>query len=324
MKATLVSVAYPNTRPSASIISLAGEFEEAGMRWTPGGNSEDVEDRRDEGGDGGGGGGGGFGFGGIHLGIGGTIIVLLLSLVFKRDFFALLGGGQSVVPNQTQGQVGPERDTQRDAAEQSTVQFVSFVLDDVQKTWAGILQQRGVIYRHAKLVLYRDLASSGCGRAESATGPFYCPEDEKVYIDLGFYDELKQRFGAPGQFAQAYVLAHELGHHVQNLLGIDRKVRVLQEQNSGAANALSVRMELQADCFAGIWAKSTDQRHLLEAGDVESALGAAAAVGDDRLQRMATGHVSPDSFTHGSSAQRTEWFQKGMKGTIEACNTFQQ
>jgi len=294
------------------------------MRWTPGGNSEDVEDRRDEGGDGGGGGGGGFGFGGIHLGIGGTIIVLLLSLVFKRDFFALLGGGQSVVPNQTQGQVGPERDTQRDAAEQSTVQFVSFVLDDVQKTWAGILQQRGVIYRHAKLVLYRDLASSGCGRAESATGPFYCPEDEKVYIDLGFYDELKQRFGAPGQFAQAYVLAHELGHHVQNLLGIDRKVRVLQEQNSGAANALSVRMELQADCFAGIWAKSTDQRHLLEAGDVESALGAAAAVGDDRLQRMATGHVSPDSFTHGSSAQRTEWFQKGMKGTIEACNTFQQ
>jgi len=292
------------------------------MRWTPGGNSEDVEDRRDESGDGGG--GGGFGFGGIHLGIGGTILVLVLSLVFKRDFFALLGGGQSAAPNQTQSRVDSERDPQRDAAEQTTVQFVSFVLDDVQKTWAGILQQRGVPYRHAKLVLYRDLTSSGCGRAESATGPFYCPEDEKVYIDLGFYDELKQRFGAPGQFAQAYVLAHELGHHVQNLLGIDRKVRALQEQNSGAANALSVRMELQADCFAGIWAKSTDQRHLLEAGDVESALGAAAAVGDDRLQKMATGHVSPDSFTHGSSAQRTVWFQKGMtEGTIDACNTFQ-
>jgi predicted metalloprotease len=323
MNATLVSVVYLNTRPPASIISLAGEFEEAGMRWTPGGNSEDVEDRRDESGDGGG--GGGLGFGGIHLGIGGTIIVLLLSLVFKRDFFALLGGGQSVVPNQTQGRVGPEGATQGNAAEQSTVQFVSFVLDDVQKTWAGILQQRGVTYRHAKLVLYRDVTSSGCGRAESATGPFYCPEDEKVYIDLGFYDELKQRFGAPGQFAQAYVLAHELGHHVQNLLGIDRRERGLQEQNSGAANALSVRMELQADCFAGIWAKSTDQRHLLEAGDVESALGAAAAVGDDRLQRMATGRVSPDSFTHGSSAQRTEWFQKGMnEGTIEACNTFQK
>jgi predicted metalloprotease len=287
------------------------------MRWTPGGNSEDVEDRRDESG---GGGGGGFGFGGIHLGIGGTIIVLLLSLVFKRDFFALLGGGQSVMPNQTQGQV----DSQRDAAEQTTVQFVSFVLDDVQKTWAGILPAQGVPYRHAKLVLYRDLTASGCGRAESATGPFYCPEDEKVYIDLGFYDELKQRFGAPGQFAQAYVLAHELGHHVQNLLGIERKVHALQEQNSRAVNELSVKMELQADCFAGIWAKSTDQRHLLEAGDVESALGAAAAVGDDRLQKMATGHVSPDSFTHGSSAQRMQWFQTGMnQGTIEACNTFQ-
>ena len=225
------------------------------MRWTPGGNSEDVEDRRDESG----GGGGGGGFGGIHLGIGGTIVVLLLSLFFKRDFFALLGGGQSVMPNQTQSQVDP----QRDAQEQPTVQFVSFVLDDVQKNWAPILQAHGVPYQHAKLVLYRDLTSSGCGRAESATGPFYCPEDQKVYIDLGFYDELKQRFGAPGQFAQAYVLAHELGHHVQNLLGIDRKVRALQEQNSRAANALSVRMELQADCFAGVWAKSTDQRHLM-------------------------------------------------------------
>lgn len=286
------------------------------MRWTPGGNNEDVEDRRDETG----GGGGGGGFGGIHLGIGGTIIVLLLSLFFRRDFFALLGGGQSVMPNTMQGQVDP----QRDAAEQPTVQFVSFVLDDVQKTWAPILQTRGVPYQHAKLVLYRDLTSSGCGRAESATGPFYCPSDQKVYIDLGFYDELTQRFGAPGQFAQAYVLAHELGHHVQNLLGIDRKVRSLQEQNPNAANPLSVRMELQADCFAGIWAKSTDQRRLLEAGDVESAMGAAAAVGDDRLQKMATGRVSPDSFTHGSSAQRTEWFQKGIsEGTIEACNTFQ-
>jgi predicted metalloprotease len=293
------------------------------MRWTPGGNSDDVEDRRDESGDGGGG-GGGFGFGGIHLGIGGTIIVLVLSLVFKRDFFALLGGGQSVMPGQTQGQVDPQRNAQRDAAEQPTVQFISFVLDDVQKNWATILQAQGVPYRHAKLVLYRDSTRSGCGRAESATGPFYCPEDEKVYIDLGFYDELRQRFGAPGQFAQAYVLAHELGHHVQNLLGIERKVHALQEQNPSSANPLSVKMELQADCFAGIWAKSTDQRHLLEAGDVESALGAAAAVGDDRLQKMATGHVSPDSFTHGSSAQRTQWFQKGMtEGTIEACNTFQ-
>jgi uncharacterized protein len=286
------------------------------MRWTPGGPSEDLEDRRDESGDG----GGASGFGGIHLGIGGTIIVLLLSLLFKRDFFALLGGGQSVLPTTTQSQPDP----QRDAAETPTVQFVSFVLDDVQKTWTGILQARGVPYQHAKLVLYRDLTSSGCGRAESATGPFYCPEDQKVYIDLDFYDELSRRFGAPGKFAQAYVLAHELGHHVQNLLGIDSKVRTLHEQNPSAANAISVKLELQADCFAGVWAKSTDQRHLLEAGDVESALGAAAAVGDDRLQKMSTGRVSPESFTHGSSQQRTEWFQRGMsEGTIEACNTFQ-
>ncbi len=284
------------------------------MRWTPGGRSDDLEDRRDEGG------GGGGGFGGIHLGIGGTIIVLVLSLLFKRDFFALLGGGQSAVSSSAQSQPDP----QRDAQEELTVQFISFVLDDTQKTWSGILQTRGIPYQRAKLVLFRDLTSSGCGEAQSATGPFYCPADQKVYIDLGFYDELKRRFGAPGQFAQAYVLAHELGHHVQNLLGIDRKVRRLQEQNSGAANSLSVRMELQADCFAGVWAKSTDQRHLLEAGDVESALGAAAAVGDDRLQKMSTGHVSPDSFTHGSSQQRTEWFQRGMtEGTIEACNTFQ-
>jgi len=193
-----------------------------------------------------------------------------------------------------------------------------------RKHGAGILQARGVPYRHAKLVLYRDLTNSGCGAAQSATGPFYCPEDEKVYIDLGFYDELQRRFGAPGQFAQAYVLAHEMGHHIQNLLGIERKVHSLQDQDPRAANPLSVKMELQADCFAGIWAKSTDQRGLLEAGDVQSALGAAAAVGDDRLQKMATGRVSPDSFTHGSSQQRTEWFQRGMsEGTIEACNTFQ-
>lgn len=285
------------------------------MRWTQGGNSEDLEDRRDETG-----GGGGGGFGGIHLGLGGTIIVLILSLLFKKDFFALLGGSDSVTPSSAHSQVDP----QRDAREEPTVKFVSFVLDDTQKTWAAALQARGVPYRHAKLVLYRDLTSSGCGAAKSATGPFYCPADQKIYIDLGFYDELQRRFGAPGQFAQAYVLAHEMGHHIQNLLGIDRKVRSLQDRDPSAANPLSVRMELQADCFAGIWAKSTDQRGLLEAGDVQSALGAAAAVGDDRLQKMATGHVSPDSFTHGSSQQRMEWFQRGMSdGTVEACNTFQ-
>ena len=280
------------------------------MRWTPGGRSDDIEDRRDE---------GGGGIGGVHIGIGGFVILLILSVVFKRDFFSLLSNtGVST------GQTVSQPDTQRDAREEPLVQFISFVLDDTQKTWAGILQARGIPYRHARLVLFRDATSSGCGTAQSATGPFYCPADEKVYIDLGFYDELQRRFGAPGQFAQAYVLAHELGHHVQNLLGIERKVRNLQGQNPGAGNALSVRIELQADCFAGIWAKSTQQRNLLEAGDVESALGAAAAVGDDRLQRMSRGQVSPDSFTHGSSAQRTEWFQRGMSGgTIEGCNTFQ-
>jgi uncharacterized protein len=282
------------------------------MRWTPGGRSEDLEDRRDEG-------GGGFRIGGAHIGIGGMLILVILSVVFKRDFFSLVGG-QGITP----GQQASEPDPQRDAREEPTVQFVSFVLDDTQKTWAGILQSQGIGYRHAKLVLFRDVTSSACGAAESATGPFYCPADQKVYIDLGFYDELQRRFGAPGQFAQAYVLAHELGHHIQNLLGVERKVRSLQGQNPGAVNELSVRMELQADCFAGVWAKSTEQRNLLEAGDVESALGAASAVGDDRLQRMSRGRVSPDSFTHGSSAQRMEWFQRGMSGAgIESCNTFQ-
>jgi predicted metalloprotease len=202
---------------------------------------------------------------------------------------------------------------------------VSFVLDDTQNTWTQILpQQSGKPYHHARLVLFRDYTQSGCGSAESATGPFYCPGDEKVYIDLGFYDELRRRFGAPGEFAQAYVLAHEIGHHVQKLLGIERRVRQLQEDNPRGQNSASVHLELQADCFAGVWAHSTQQRGLLEKGDVESALGAAAAVGDDRLQRMATGHVSPDSFTHGTSEQRMSWFRKGLDaGTVAACNTFE-
>jgi predicted metalloprotease len=213
------------------------------MRWTPGGRSDDLEDRRDE---------GGGGIGGTHIGIGGFLILLVLSIVFKKDFFSLIGN-QGAMPSQSVRQTDP----QRDAREEPTVQFVSFVLDDTQKTWAGILQQNGIPYQHAKLVLFRDLTSSGCGTAEATTGPFYCPADEKVYIDLGFYDELQRRFGAPGQFAQAYVLAHELGHHVQNLLGIERKVRNWQGQNPGARNELSVRVELQADCFAGVWAHTT-------------------------------------------------------------------
>ena len=283
------------------------------MKWTPEGESQDVEDRRDESGSG----GGGFQFGGMHIGLGGALILLVLSLVFKQNFFALIGGGGATP-------VATRPNPAKTEAERPLVQFVSFVLDDTQKTWEQVFpQQTGKQYRHAKLVLFRNYTRSGCGAAESATGPFYCPEDEKVYIDLGFYDELKQRFGAPGEFAQAYVLAHEVGHHVQKLVGIEAKVRQLQEQNPRQQNALSVRVELQADCLAGVWAHSTQERGLLESGDVESALGAAAAVGDDRLQKMATGHVSPETFTHGSSQQRMSWFRKGLgNGSIAACNTF--
>jgi predicted metalloprotease len=288
--------------------------KEHDMRWTPGGTSGDIEDRRDEGG---GGGFGGFGFGGFHIGIGGMLILLVLSLVFHRNLFTLLGGGGASTSVS-------QPDRARDAEEAPTVQFVSFVLDDTQKTWAGILQQQGIPYRHARLVLFRDATYSGCGQAQSATGPFYCPVDEKVYIDLGFYDELKRRFGAPGDFAEAYVLAHEIGHHVQKLMGIEPKVSALMRNEPSQRNALSVKLELQADCFAGVWAHSTEQRNLLEKGDAESAINAAAAVGDDRLQKMATGHVSPETFTHGSSAQRTQWFKQGMdQGTVSACNTFQ-
>jgi predicted metalloprotease len=284
------------------------------MKWTPGGTSQDVEDRRGEGG------GGGFRFGGMHIGLGGALILLVLSIVFKQNFFALLGGGGGPA-SPAMSQPDPARDQQ----EQPLVQFISFVLDDTQKTWDQILpQQAAKPYRHAKLVLFRNYTQSGgCGGAESATGPFYCPGDEKVYIDLGFYDELSQRFGAPGQFAQAYVLAHEIGHHVQKIVGVESRVRQMQASNPGLQNAISVQVELQADCLAGVWAHSTQQRNLLEQGDIESALGAASAVGDDRLQKMSTGHVSPDSFTHGSSAQRMQWFRRGFdSGSIAACNTF--
>jgi uncharacterized protein len=288
------------------------------MRWTPGGTSGDIEDRRDQSG-----GGPGFGgFGGMRLGLGGILILFVLSLLFKQDFFALLGGGGAVSSGPAVSTPNPAKD----AAEKPLVQFVSFVLDDTQKTWDQVLpQQAGTPYRHAKLVLFREDTQSGCGGAQSATGPFYCPADEKVYIDLSFYDELKQRFGAPGEFAQAYVLAHEIGHHVQKLIGIENKVRQLQSQNPGQANPLSVKMELQADCLAGVWAHSTQQRGLLEAGDVQSALGAAAAVGDDHIQKMARGRVQPETFTHGTSEQRMSWFTQGLNsGSISSCNTFAQ
>jgi predicted metalloprotease len=277
------------------------------MRWSPGGSRDDVEDRRDSSG----------GIGGLHIGIGGFLILLILSVVFHRNFLTLLSTGS------TGGVTVNQPDAARDQAEQPMVDFVTFVLNDMQATWTNILSAQGASYRHAKLVLFRDAIDSACGMAQSASGPFYCPTDEKVYIDLGFYEELKQRFGAPGEFAQAYVLAHEIGHHVQKLLGIEQQMQIARARNAGSSNELSQRLELQADCFAGVWGHSTDQRKLLEAGDVDSALNAAAAVGDDRLQRTSTGHVHPETFTHGSSKERAEWFQRGFtNGTVQACNTF--
>jgi uncharacterized protein len=278
------------------------------VRWNPGGSREDIEDRRDDGG------GGGRSFGAPHIGIGGILVLGALSLILRRDLLTPFLGG-------TDAPVASRPDPARSQAEEPQVDFVTFVLNDVQKTWDQTL--RG--YRHTKLVLFRDATESACGAAETATGPFYCPGDEKVYIDLGFYDELKRRFGAPGQFAQAYVLAHEVGHHVQKLLGTEAKVRRLQQSNPGAENQLSVRMELQADCYAGVWGHSTAERNILENGDVESGLGAAAAVGDDRMQRMSGRRVSPERFTHGSAAQRVQWFKTGLQtGTVQACDTFGQ
>jgi len=280
------------------------------MRWTPGGRSSDLEDRR--------GSSGGFGGGGMRIGLGGAAVLLVLSLIFKQNFFALLGadGGAAGEPSAT----GPVTSSPE---EEKEVQFVSFVLDDAQATWAGLFQARGQTYEHAKLVLFRDAIQSACGFAQAATGPFYCPGDERVYIDLGFYDELKQRFGAPGDFAQAYVLAHELGHHVQRLLGTEAQVRQAQQRDPEAANQLSVRLELQADCYAGVWGHETQQRDILDPGDVDEGLQAASAVGDDRIQKMSGQGVSPEGFTHGSSEQRASWFRRGFEsGRPEDCDTF--
>jgi hypothetical protein len=278
------------------------------MRWTPGGVSNDVEDDRSSSG------GGGFP-GGIHIGIGGILILLVLSFIFKRDLLTPFLGGSSTTQSTQSAPASPAQS----ASEQREVQFVSFVLDDVQNTWAKIIPQ----YRHAKLVLYRGGIDSACGLAQTATGPFYCPGDEKVYLDLSFFAELKNQLGASGEFAQAYVIAHEIGHHVQKITGIERKVRQEVENNPRMANAISVRVELQADCYAGVWANSTEQRDLLQQGDVESAMNAAAAVGDDHLQKMQTGRVMPDKFTHGTSAQRDFWFKRGFtSGSLTACDTF--
>ena len=278
------------------------------MRWTPGGRSSDIEDRR--------GSSGGFGIGGAPIGIGGAILLLVLSLLFHKNFFALLGSGSA-----TTSQPAATRPVAESPAEQREVEFVSFVLDDAQKTWEAALPN----YHHAKLVLFRDGIDSACGLAQSAAGPFYCPEDEKVYIDLAFFDELQQRFRASGDFAQAYVLAHEIGHHVQKIMGIEPKVHRLMQSDPDHAREYSVRLELQADCFAGVWGHSTDQRKILESGDVEEGLNAASAVGDDQIQRMSGKRVNPDSFTHGSAQERSTWFRRGFQsGNVNDCNTFQR
>lgn len=294
------------------------------MEWTPGGESNDIEDRRDQAGGGGGGGFGfgGGGFGGIHLGIGGFLLLLIGSWIFHVNLFSLVGGGggQPLTSDRS-----PATNRELDAAESTEVKFISFVLDDVQKTWTTLLpDQAHLPYRHAKLVLYRDVTQAGCGAAQSATGPFYCPEDEKVYLDLGFFNELSTKFGAPGQFAQAYVVAHELGHHVQKIVGTEAKVTADEQRDRAHANQYSVRLELQADCYAGVWGHTAQQRSIINADDISQGLAAAASVGDDRLQKMARGSVSPETFTHGSSAQRTEWFKRGLdSGQISSCNTFQ-
>jgi len=252
------------------------------------------------------------------MGIGGFIVLLLLSFIFKKDFFALVGGGAPAGTPATQGapvSASPE--------EENLVQFVSFVLDDAQDTWTKIFGDAGRPYQRARLALFRDAVRSGCGYAEAAMGPFYCPPDNEVYIDLAFYEELRNRFGADGDFAQAYVITHEIGHHVQNQLGISDQVRQAQQESPGSANELSVRLELQADCFAGIWAHSTQKKNILDPGDIEEALTGAAAVGDDRIQQQTSGEVRPESWTHGSSEQRMRWFRTGLEtGDLKSCDTF--
>ena len=253
---------------------------------------------------------------------GGILVVLAIGAyaLFSGNLGQMLGGGSSEqFTEQSSAQV------KQSAAEQELVDFVSVVLADTEETWHGIFRQLGGKYVEPNLVLYRGAVRSACGLGQAAMGPFYCPGDHKVYIDLSFYDDLKNRFKAPGDFAQAYVIAHEVGHHVQTLLGISEKVQKAKRRLSESeGNQLSVRQELQADCFAGIWAHHADRsRQLLESGDIEEGLTAASAIGDDRLQKQSQGYVSPDSFTHGSSAQRVKWFKVGLReGELKACDTF--
>jgi hypothetical protein len=258
---------------------------------------------------------------GVGLSVGGVLFLLVLSLLGINPLPFI---GVATKPQQVEMQPA-DQPYQESAQEANMRQMTEVVLADTEDTWSAILPKYGVQYVEPKLVFFTGMVASACGTAQSAVGPFYCPLDQKVYLDMSFYDELSSRFGAPGDFAQAYVVAHEVGHHVQYLMGIAKQVNEAQQRMSKAdANALSVRMELQADCFAGVWAKNAAQsRQLLEAGDVDEGLRAASAIGDDRLQKQAQGYVVPDAFTHGSSEQRVRWFRRGLEsGTLEACDTF--
>jgi predicted metalloprotease len=286
------------------------------MKWTPGdrGNIDDMRGRS------------GIGMKAGGLGIGGLLVVLILSWATGIDFLSLVGNGGGA-PTETVGTSGTGT-VASTPEEEKLVDFVDAVVGDAQATWGQLLGNR---YEQTKVRLFRDAIQSACGFAEAASGPFYCPGDHYIYLDLGFFDELRRRFGASGDFAEAYVVAHELGHHVQSLLGVDSQMRQAQARNPSARNDLSVRLELQADCYAGVWAHSTNQsgraaqgRVEFESGDLQDGLRAAAAIGDDRLQRMSSGHVFPDKFTHGTSEQRATWLRRGFdSGDPAACNTFQ-
>jgi hypothetical protein len=285
------------------------------MKWTTG-NRDNVEDVRGRS-------GAGVRMGG--LGLGGLLVVLLLSWLTGVDFLSVVGPDALNSPPAATTGSGELRTTPE---EERQVDFVNAVMRDVQETWQTTL---GGQYQPTRATIFRDAYPSACGMGQSATGPFYCPADRLVYLDLAFFSELHQRFGAPGDFAQAYVLAHEVGHHVQHLLGIESQVRRLQQARPDQQNALSVRLELQADCFAGVWGnhaakpgRAAQGKVELESGDLEEGLGAAAAIGDDRIQRMSGGRVAPDRFTHGSAEQRVTWFRRGFdSGDYRACETFQ-
>ncbi|MCU0620445.1 MAG: zinc metallopeptidase [Gemmatimonadales bacterium] len=288
------------------------------MRISGDQRSQNLEDRRGE---------RRSGLGGRGVGFGALIFAAIMAFFFNADFRTMLGlgtaAGRAIEQVQGPQQADPAQPI-ADPAEEPMMLFVSGVLDSAQVYWRAALPAAfGAQYRDTRLVVFRDLNESACGRAQAAMGPFYCPLDEKVYIDFSFYDELDRRFGAPGDFAQAYVLAHEIGHHVQTILGISEQVQRIQQTQPRRANEASVRMELQADCFAGAWGHWAAQRNLLEAGDVEEGLRAAAAIGDDNIQRQSTGRVAPESWTHGSSEQRLAWFRRGLdSGDPKACDTF--